>query len=111
MKKSKKIIILVVGIIVVILLIIGGIFLFKKLAEQQRNEDFEIATQKYYDDYMAALYGSDESVVTLKAIRNVIDDGAKDYNIKSLKKCSDDSSVTFKLENRKIVERVFDLKC
>lgn len=108
---KKKVILLILGIVVVVLLIIGGSFLFKKLAKQQRNEDFEIATQKYYDDYMAALYGSDESIVTLKAIRNVIDNGAKDYNIKSLEKCSDDSSVIFKLENRKIIERVFDLKC
>lgn len=111
MKGTKKIIFILIGVVVLAALIVGGIFLFNKASKEKREKDFETVAKQYYESYMVGLIGDYDANITLKMIRNVIEEKDEKYDIKSLKKCEDSSTMTFKIVAGKISSQEFDLIC
>lgn len=111
MKQMKKIIFILIGIIILAALVIGGTFLFNKINKEKREKDFETAAKAYYESYMSELVGVDEVNITLKMIKNAVEEKNEQYEIKSLKKCEDDSTITFEIVSGKISSQKMNLNC
>lgn len=72
------------------------------------NDEFKKVAEDYYSvEIKDNIKGLDQVEVTLGSLRNI-----NEYNLKSLKKCEDDSKVILVLDNDgNIIDYKYDLKC
>lgn len=109
MKKNKKIIIIVLILLVILTLGYVAIKGINKTKSSKQIKDFEDYAVKYYNEYMSGLFGTNEVVISLKSLRKISE--KQNYDLSSLKKCDENSSIIFTIDNKKIINKKIDLKC
>ena len=109
--KKKTIIIIVICVLVALAAVIASFKIYNKNLDIRRNNEMEVAATKYYDNYMSTLKGIDNAEVTLGMINKVVKEKNAKYDIKSLKKCSDDTKANLKISAGKVKNIEISLNC
>lgn len=109
--KKKNIIITITCVLILIVILIVSVLVYNKNLNTKRISEMQEAATKYYDNYMSTLKGIDNAEVTLGMINKVIKEKNAKYDIKSLKKCSDDTKADLKISLGKVKNIEISLNC
>ena len=108
---KKKIILSVMLIIISVILIISAISLTKKMVINKRETTFVTASTKFFNSYMSGIKGVDEVVITLEMLETAVSEQDEEYDLSSLKKCSSDSKIAFRIEKGNLIKQKVQLNC
>ena len=82
------------------------------VSDEDREKELLTAAEYYYEESMSGIFGLDEAIVTLEAIKNAKKEKEEAYKIDTLEKCdSKKTKAILTLKDGKIESSKVELNC